>query len=473
MSLPTTRRPSKPAERPPGLRLLFALMVAAGLAVPLLLVYALVGGRDHQADEARASIVQGWGGRQVMTGPYLAIPYQHDETRTTTVDGQSVTRTEKVWDELILWPQSMTLDTSLDPQSRKRAIYSATVYQALAAGEARFTLPSDLAAQGVDPKALDLSRVELRLGLSDPGGFFGDPPRLTLDGRPAALQPGHGPKATGGGGVFGLADAETLKDRPVTVAFDYHFRGDTALALIPHAADTVWRVRSSWPDPSFKGRFLPETHKVGAGGFEARYRMGNLAIGRPLIGDDQAQAFILANDPAPAQPAVGDNAPPPSAEVDLIQPVDIYSQVDRATKYGFLFIGFTFLVFLLFDLVGGTRVAPAEYLLVGAALVLFFVMLLAFAEVVGFLAAYLMASGAIVVLITAYSAAVLGSRRRAGFVAALLTVLYAAPYLLINLEAYALLVGAVMLFAALAGVMWATRNIDWSGKMEAASVMTA
>jgi inner membrane protein len=149
------------------------------------------------------------------------------------------------------------------------------------------------------------------------------------------------------------------------------------------------------------------------------------------------------------------------ASISLIQPVDLYSQVNRATKYGFLFIGFTFLALLMFDVIGGVRVSAVEYLLMGAALILFFVLLLAFAEVIGFTAAYIVASAAIAGLNTAYSAAVLGSWRRASFIGALLVGLYAVLYILLSLEAFSLLIGSLLLFAALAGVMYATRRIDW------------
>ena len=145
------------------------------------------------------------------------------------------------------------------------------------------------------------------------------------------------------------------------------------------------------------------------------------------------------------------------------QPVDLYSRVNRATKYGFLFIGFTFLTLLMFDIIGGVRVAAVEYLLMGAAIVLFFVLLLAFAEVIGFTAAYIVASVAIAGLNTAYSAAVLGSWKRGYVIGGLLIALYAVLYILLGLEAFSLLIGSVLLFLALAGVMYATRRIDWSG----------
>jgi inner membrane protein len=170
--------------------------------------------------------------------------------------------------------------------------------------------------------------------------------------------------------------------------------------------------------------------------------------------------------PAPGGAAVPslDSGATGAATVDLIQPVDLYSQVERATKYGFLFIGFTFAAFLMFDVIGGVRVSAVEYLLVGAGLVLFFVLLLAFAEVIGFTTAYLLASAAIIGLITAYSAAVLKSWKRASYIGGLLTGLYAVLYILLSLEAYSLLIGALMLFAALAGVMYATRNLDWGAR---------
>ena len=152
-----------------------------------------------------------------------------------------------------------------------------------------------------------------------------------------------------------------------------------------------------------------------------------------------------------------------TAVISLIEPADIYAQVDRSVKYGFLFIGFTFVAFFLFDVVGGARVAAAEYLLTGAGLVLFFVLLLAFAEWTGFALAYVIASAAIISLLTAYSAAVLGGWRRASFVGAMLVALYGVLYVLLSLEAAALIVGSLLMFAALAGVMYATRNVDWSG----------
>ena len=227
-------------------------------------------------------------------------------------------------------------------------------------------------------------------------------------------------------------------------------------------------MRSAWPHPSFGGDFLPAQRKVAEKGFEASYRIGNLALGRSLVSTGDAGSSNVVERIAPPSrgmpTASADADAPQTASISLIQPVDLYSQVNRATKYGFLFIGFTFLTLLMFDVIAGIRISPVEYLLMGAALVLFFVLLLAFAEVIGFAAAYVLASAAIAGLNTAYSAAILKSWRRAGLIGGLLVALYAVLYILLNLEDLSLLIGSLLLFFALAGVMYATRRIDWSAQ---------
>jgi len=462
--------PGIAAERTPGFKLFLAIVVALALTIPLFSIWLLVYDRQTQSEEATSSITAGWGGPQVMTGPVLVIPYRTNATETVIQNGQSVTRTNAVIKELTLSPEAVELSTNLRPDVRKRSIYEAVVYDAGVSGRARFAIPPDLARSGVDPAQMDMSRAELRFGLSDPKGL-GANPRVAVAGHPLRMLPGAG--SGRGRGFFAWVDASGLSVRPTVVDFAYEFRGNSSLSLAPQAGDTRWTVESSWPSPSFGGDFLPGTRHVGDQGFDAGYRIGNLALGRSLVSTGDAGASTLIESiPAPPPGATATEEPGDAAQtasISLIQPVDLYSQVNRATKYGFLFIGFTFLALLMFDVIGGVRVSSVEYLLMGAALILFFVLLLAFAEVVGFTLAYVVASAAIAGLNTAYSAAILGSWRRAAFIGGLLVGLYAVLYVLLSLDAYSLLIGALLLFAALAGVMYATRRIDWGARREPAT----
>ena len=449
------------AERSPGTKLILAIVMAALLSVPLFMTWLIVYDRQQQSEYAATNITQGWSGPQVMSGPLLVIPYRTDVVETATENGREVTHTRQVWQKLILSPEASDIATLVRPELRRRSIYEVVVYQAEASGQARFAMPADLSRLGITVGQMDLSRAELRFGLSDPRGL-GANPGVTVDGQPLRLQPSGGQSAAG---FFAWIDAAALAGRPIRVDYRYAFRGTGSLSLAPRAGDTRWHVRSPWPSPSFQGGFLPAERRIDAQGFDATYRVGNLALGQPI-------ATVSQDEPARAADSSDGGAPNPGltanlAQISLMQTVDLYDQVNRASKYGFLFIGFTFLAFLMFDVIGGVRVSPVEYLLVGVSLILFFVLLLALAEVIGFPLAYALAAAAITLLNTAYSAAVLKSWRRAGLIGAMLTGLYAVLYVLLSLEAYSLLIGSVILFVALAAVMYATRNLNWGGAAEA------
>ena len=357
--------------------------------------------------------------------------------------------------ELTLAPEAVGADDRCQPEVRKRSIYRAVVYDAKVSGKARFAFPPDLARTGVDPAQMDLTRAELRFALSDPRGL-GANPRVSVGGRPLRLQPGGG--SSGGRGFFAWIDASRPRRQPMTVDFAFDLRGNASLSLAPagrrHALDGPFVVA----EPELRRRFPAGAPQVER---RASMRATASAISRSAVRSSAPASRRAASASARRRrfdPATRTSGRDQTAQISLIQPVDLYSQVNRATKYGFLFIGFTFLALLMFDVIGGVRVSAVEYLLMGAALVLFFVLLLAFAEVIGFTLAYILASAAIAGLNTAYSAAVLASWRRAAFIGGLLVGLYAVLYILLSLEAFSLLIGSLLLFAALAGVMYATRR---------------
>ncbi|MEP7348910.1 MAG: cell envelope integrity protein CreD [Sphingorhabdus sp.] len=453
------------SERSPGFKLFLAGIIGIALVIPLMMVYALVWDRQEQSTTAQNSIAAGWGGPQVIVGPVLVIPYLANSVETVEENGKQSTRTVQVTKELFLSPETNVIKTNLKPDRKKKSIYESVLFVAENSGTARFALPADFARYGIEREALNLAGAELRFGVSDARGLQADS-KVVVGGKSLELQPGKGLAASGGSGFFTFVDWDAAS--PLEVSYNYAIRGNKTLTLVPRGGETKWDVKSSWPSPSFAGDFLPTDRKVKPDGFTSSHGVTNLALGQALVlTEDPGQPNFADGDYSSrsmVQPAAGSGGPSQAASIGLIEPVDLYSQVDRSVKYGFLFIGFTFLAFLMFDVIAGAKVAAAEYLLTGAGLVLFFVLLLAFAEVVGFMWAYLIAAGAITGLLTAYSAAVLKSWQRAKFIGGLLVGLYATLYVLLNLEAYSLIIGSLLLFVALAVVMWATRAIDWGAK---------
>ena len=471
-----TEEPHK--ERSPGIKLLLAALIGLALIIPLMMVYALVWDRQSQSQTAQNAINAGWGGPQVVAGPVVVVPFKTTQVQNEEVNGRTVSRTVEVEQMLYISPVDNRVDTSVNPEERRKSIYRSVLYEAEVKGTARFELPADLARFGVTREELIWNRAELRMGASDARGLTRGG-SLTANGQTLAVQPGKGPGATGGQGFFAFLSWNGEGSLRVDYAFG--LRGSRSLSLVPRGGQTQWKVSSTWASPSFSGAFLPERRKISDGGFEAAYTVDKLALGQPPVATEDLGAPSIEDANGYAAPSAVSVAAAPAERVSgqalavtvgLVEPVNLYSKVDRSVKYGFLFIGFTFLAFLLFDIVGGARVAAAEYLLTGAGLVLFFVLLLAFAEVIGFTAAYLLASAAIIGLLSAYSAAVLKSWKRGYFIGAMLIGLYALLFVLLNLEAWSLLIGAVLLFLALAGVMYATRNVDWNsvGRREAAGI---
>jgi inner membrane protein len=145
----------------------------------------------------------------------------------------------------------------------------------------------------------------------------------------------------------------------------------------------------------------------------------------------------------------------------LVSPIDSYRNVERSIKYGILFVTLVFTAFFLFEVSGKIKIHPFQYLLVGAALCLFYLALLSLSEFIAFILAYIFASAASTILITLYSMAVLKSGKRGLLMATGLIITYGFLYVTLQATDYALLIGTVGLFMALSLVMYATRDIDW------------
>lgn len=465
----------------PGMRLFIAIIIGTVLMVPLMMTYALIWDRQQQSDTARRSIAQGWGGTQVFSGPVIALPYSVRVVEKVDVDGRETERTRDETRTLYLSPTSNSAEVTLTPERRKRKIYETVVYSSSVKGKATFALPDNLQKLGVERGAINFANAEVRIGVSDPRGLTGGN-TLAVNGAPVPLLPGKGLDTSGARGFHAFASWDGTG--PLTVDYVIAVRGMDAFVMVPRGIDSRFKVTSPWASPKFGGDFLPQTRTVSAKGFTASYAVPNLALGHPQIMDEDLSMPEINHNldydgserletvdiaAAPANGSVGGGGQAQGISISLIDPVNLYAQVDRAVKYGFLFIGFTFATLFMFDVVAGARVAPAEYFLTGVALVLFFTLLLAFAEVIGFTPAYLLASVAIIGLIVAYSAAVLKSWRRARMLGAVLAGLYAVLYVLLNLEAYSLLIGSVLTFAALATIMYLTRNVQWGGNRAAAN----
>ena len=272
-----------------------------------------------------------------------------------------------------------------------------------------------------------------------------------------------------GRGALGLIETDGgrrgVRTRGRAATLGLELVGTERLAMVPLGGNTEVQMGSSWPHPSFAGRFLPSEREVKADGFNARWRLSALAT--------TAQQDIANGKKVwdAASTAGSDHFPSPATERDcadsfsvaFIDPVNPYSLSDRATKYGVLFIALTFVAVGLFELMKKLRVHPVQYLLVGSALCSFFLLLVSLSEHLPFGVSYAIAATACVLLLAYYASHMLGSLARGVPLGAGIALLYGLLYVLLQLEQTALVVGAIALFLVLAAVMVLTRNVNWYG----------
>jgi inner membrane protein len=239
--------------------------------------------------------------------------------------------------------------------------------------------------------------------------------------------------------------------------------GTQSIQWIPTARNAVLEATGNWPHPSFNGRFLPDKREVTDQGYRATWQLSEFSHDTPAALARCARESVHAAKQAERGHEVCSGVHHNTFGINYVQPGDLYAQLDRATKYGFLFIGLTFAAFLLTELLKRMSVHPVQYGLTGLALAMFFVLLIALSEHIAFAHAYGIASAACVALIAYYVAYALGTWKAGATFGAGLASLYVAMYWLLKSEQYALLLGAGLLFGLLAAVMVGTRKVDWYG----------
>lgn len=424
----------------------FALTLA--ILIPLSLVRDVIHERQRYRAEAVADVVRAYAGPQAFAGPVLTVPYT-EWANVLEPDAAGATRSvrKRVTRQWTFFPAQLQVTGPLVPTVRRRGIHEVRLYAWRGDVRARFdvALPDDAAPDA----QREIGTPLLSYGIADVRGIRGTP-RLAVDGRATALREGHGVRDSGGLHARLVAPADTARLRIDTrLALD--LAGAESLAIVPLGTRNEVRLASSWPHPSFQGR-SPVESRIGDDGFAAQWQLASVAT--------DVQREYLAGRAMRPLPAAGDGALD-ALGVVLADPVDAYSQADRATKYGLLFVLLTFVGFFMFELIRALPIHPIQYGLVGLAIAIFFLLLVSLSEHIAFGIAYAAAAVACIGLIAFYLGAVLRSAARGLGFGAMLTLLYAALYGLLVSEDNALVLGAGLLFAILAGVMIATRHIDW------------
>lgn len=448
-----------------SLKLLLRFLTVGGLVlllmIPLLMVRGVISDRERYQAQAVERIAESMAGPQQVIGPLRVVPWQQITNATVVnAEGKPEIRQETARGYVLQTPKTLQAGGGMKPALRRIGLYDVRTYQWSARMSARF---EPLALEPVDGRAY--GEPILVMGLSDVRGLIGTP-TLKVDGRMLTFEGGADAMSARMSGVHAkLGEAATLLPAS-DVQMDFTLAGTESLGISPVADNNRIDVHSEWPHPLFGGRFLPTQRTVEASGFTANWEISSLASNAQtqLAG---TEGDFTRRMPLTGQAAIDTASEGPSltridsADIHLVDPVDIYTQADRASKYGILFVVLTFVGFALFELIKRLPIHPLQYLLVGLALAIFFLLLLSLSEHIAFWKAYLVSAVACIGLQFFYLSGVLRSWLRAAGFAVMLTALYGVLYMLLLSETNALLMGTLLLFGILTVIMWITRKVDW------------
>ncbi|HDS3784830.1 TPA: cell envelope integrity protein CreD [Enterobacter ludwigii] len=407
------------------------------LLVPLFMVSNLISERESYRNDVEHSLRQSTSGPQKLVGPLIAIPVTEVFYK---LEDEKKVEYKKSYLHFIL-PESLLVEGNQRVESRSIGIYDGQIWNTDLKIKAQFSTEKMAQLKG---ETMTLGQPFLVIGVGDARGI-GTVKVAKINGEALSVEPGTGVYGTLAGIHIPLSD-KALEPKTLALDMSFNLAGTGSFAVVPVGRNSEMTLSSNWPHPGFMGYYLPVKHQISESGFQANWQSSWFA--------NNMQSWFAEGE-SPEWSSI------PAFSVTVATPADQYQLTDRAIKYAILLIALTFMAFFVFETLTGLRLHPMQYLLVGLSLVLFYLVLLALSEHVGFTPAWIIASLVGAMMNGVYLQAVLKSWRRSGvFILALLG-LDVVMWFLLRSEDSALLLGAAVLAMALFAVMYLTRHLDW------------
>ncbi|MEZ5405547.1 MAG: cell envelope integrity protein CreD [Verrucomicrobiia bacterium] len=421
------------------------------LLIPLSMIHYILDDRLDQRNTAIEDITSTWGKPQRVIGPVLILPYryQYKETKSVLMNGKTVDKETVVTAiaNAYFLPAQLSIECTANPQKLYRGIYEAVVYSAQLKLSGYFN-ELNFKTLNISQQNVLWDKASLAFAFTDLRGTH-KALNVKWNSQNIPLTPGIKLSDFSSGIQASLEKFDPSLPKQ-SFELDLQLNGSRELQFAPVGIENQATIHSPWPDPSFKGAFLPTERNITPEGFQAHWNISYYGRNYPQQWTDQESTPFRSS-------LVQDS----TFGVEFISLIDFYRKIERSIKYGILFIVLVFTAFFLFEVTAHLRIHPFQYILVGAALCLFYLSLLSLSEFMLFSYAYLIASSVAVIMITLYSLAILKSGVKTIFIGGGLIGIYGFLYIILQLQDYALLLGTAGLLIVLAAVMYTTRKIDW------------
>lgn len=431
-------------------KMILVALLTLFLLIPLEFVKNLITERSLRQEEVIAEINDKWGEDVYFYGPILKIPYNfYEETVSINEKTKETVKQRKAYTKYAyFFPEELKAKSNVTTKVLNRNNYESAVFSSKMNFEGRYIHP-DFSSKNIANEDIQWDKTTILIRTTNLKSIK-DEVKINFANTNFTFEPVYDSDSKDSTEALETSYIDLgkiLNQGKMDFRFDITYNGSRQIKMVPIGKTTQLNMQSNWASPSFTGNFLPDdkTKQITPTGFVANWKI--LHINRAF----SQQTFD--NLPDLSQYAFG---------VDFVIPVDQYQQNIRASKYGFLVIGLTFLIFFLIQSISKIRIHIFQYAMIGLALIMFYTLLISITEHSSFTKAYLIAAIAVITLISLYSVSILKNKKFPLFIAVSLGSLYTFLYVIIQLENYALLVGSIGLFAILAAVMYFSRKIDWN-----------
>lgn len=423
------------------------LFLIGGLTLLLLLpsswIQLLISEREQRQDEATTEIAEKWSGSQLIESPVMQLPYKK---LSKQVDASGKTSFKEEISTIYILPEHLDIQSQVNPEILHRGIFDAVVYNTRIKINGRFSA-LELKKSGINPEMVIWEKTKIVAGLSDLKGLKNNP-AIKIGDSIYNAEPDFATENLFENSLVVQINLSNTKSSFITFNYDLDVRGSGELSFLHLGKNTAVNVTGNWNNPSFTGNYLPEHRAVTDKAFRSNWKMSN--FNRPF-----PQQWEGKNNAVNSQ-----NMAKATFGVKFLLPVDQYQKTMRSAKYSILIILLSFISLFFIELLNKIRIDLLQYVLIGAAMIIYYSLLLSFTEQVGFALAYLIASIATVLLISSFIGTFLRNRKAALIFAAILSIFYSFIYVIIQLQDMALLFGSIGLFITVACLMYFSVKIN-------------
>ena len=429
------------------------------LLIPSSLIQDLIAERQNRQEEVIREISDKWSGSQLVQGPVLVLPYK--TTVITEDPNTNKSSSREIMTNIYILPETLNISSKANPEMLHRGIFDAVVYNSKIKVNGKFSA-LELIKSNIDPAMIQWDKAKVAIGLSDLKGLKNNP-LIRLGNENYEVEPDLTSLKLFSNNLVILPNLSIGKNTAISFSFDLDLRGSEKLSFLHLGKNTSVKIEGEWNNPSFTGRYLPDERSVSGKAFSATWKM-------PYYNRPYPQQWIEENtilDKPDTLLKEKNNADTPAAfGVDFLLPVDQYQKTTRAAKYAILVILLSFLSLFFTELLNKRNVHFLQYVLIGAAMTIYYTLLLALSEQIGFNMAYILASAATIGLIGTFIWSLLKNSKAALLFAGILSMFYGFIFVILQLQDMALLVGSVGLFVIIATLMYLSQKISWEQNKE-------